>query len=92
MRDKGNHRLRRMLIGSKTLSRITQQTPLDGETKPIAAAALGSGERQILGTQHVVLGHLGGIGWDAEQTSTLFWRQKGAAGHRNLRVMAEGRS
>ena len=92
MGDEGDHRLRRMLIGSQTLSGITQQAELDGEAEPIATAALGPDEHQVIGTQHVVLGHLGGIGRDAEEARALFGRQKGSAGRQGLQVMAESRS
>ena len=88
----GDHRLWRMLAGSQTLAGIPQEAQLDGEPKPIDGASLCSDERQIIGAEHVVLRHLGGIDRDGEQAGALLGRQQGAAGHDGLVSMAGGRS
>ena len=84
VRHEADHRLRRMLARSQTLAGIPQQAQLNGEPKPVDGAPLCPDERQVLGAEHVVPGHLGVIDRNGEQASALLGGQQGAAGHDGL--------
>ena len=81
-----------MLARSQALAGIPQKAQLDGEPKPVDRAPLCPDERQVIGAEHVVLRHLGGIDRDGEQAGALLGGQQGAAGHDGLVSMAGGRS
>jgi hypothetical protein len=53
-------------------TRMPEHAELDREAKAVTRAALGANERQILGVEHVVRRHLGGIARNPEQTGALF--------------------
>ena len=88
--DEGDHRLGQMLAGLQTLAGMSQEAQLNGEPQPVDGAALGPDERQIIGTEHVVPRHFGGIDRDGEQARALVGGQQGTAGHEGL--VAKGRS
>jgi hypothetical protein len=87
-----SHENDRTLAGPQTLARMPQEAQLNGEPKSVDGAPLGPDERQILGAEHVVLCHLGGIDRNGEQAGALLGRQQGAAGHEGLVLMGRGRS
>ena len=72
----------RVLAGTESLSRVTQQAELDGEAQAVEGAALGTHQQKVLGAEHVVPGHLGRRGRDGEQAGALLGGQQGTAGHR----------
>ena len=91
--NKSQHGRRRHFRRLERAAGMPKHAQLDREAQAIARTALGPHERQVLGAEHVVLGHLGGFGRDAEQARTLFGREQGSArtfGASGL--MAEGRS
>jgi DNA invertase Pin-like site-specific DNA recombinase len=47
---------------------------------------------KIVGTEHIMAGHVGGIGRDPEQADSLLGRQQGARGHVGLRLAVGTRS
>lgn len=61
----------RLLAGTKTLTRMAQQTELHGEAEAVHAAALGTHKQQVALAEHVVLGHFGGGGRNVELAGAL---------------------
>jgi hypothetical protein len=80
-RHERNHRLRWPITGAKALARVAQEAELHGEPEPVHAAPLGPDERQVVGTEHVVLRHLGALDGDGEQAIALLGGQQGTVGH-----------
>jgi hypothetical protein len=91
-RDEGEHRRGRRFRRVQHPARMMKRTKLDGEAQPIARATPGSHERQIVGTENIMAGHLGWIGRDTEQPDSLIGRQQGARGHVGLRLAVGTRS
>jgi len=79
--NKSQHGCRRYFRPLERAARVPKGAQLHREAQTIAQTALGPHERQILGAQHVVLGHLGGFGRDAEHARTLFGRKEGSVRH-----------
>jgi hypothetical protein len=78
----GNKRQHGRWRHSRRLGRaawMSKRAELDRETQEIVRKALGAHERQVLGAEHVVFGHLGGLGRDAKQARTLFGGEEGSA-------------
>jgi hypothetical protein len=65
---------------------------LNREPKPVDGAPLCPDQRQIIGAEDVVLGHLRVIDRNREQAGALLGGQQGAAGHGGLVSMTGGRS
>jgi hypothetical protein len=66
-----DHCFRRMLARSQPLAGISQQAQLNRNPKPVDCAPLCPDERQIIGAEDVVFGHLGVIDRNGEQASAL---------------------
>jgi hypothetical protein len=64
----------------------------DGKPKPVDRAPLCPDERQVIGTEDIVLRHLGVIDRDGEQAGALLVGQQGATGHDGLVLMTGDRS
>jgi hypothetical protein len=84
----GDHCLRRTFAKPQTLAGVVQQAKLNSETEAVASPSLGANERQVIGAEHVVLRHLGGIRRNTEQAGALFGRQESSARHWSLRLMS----
>jgi len=56
-----DHCFRRMLARSQSLAGISQQAQLNREPKPVDGASLCPDERQIIGAEDIMFGHLGVI-------------------------------
>ena len=69
-----------MIPRDRDPARIAEDAKLDGEARAIARAPLCPDEGQVFGAEHVVPGHLGGIGRDGEQADTLLGRTTGRDG------------
>jgi hypothetical protein len=78
-----------MLARPQPLAGISQQAQLNREPKPVDGAPLCPDERQIIGAEDIVFGHLGVIDRNGEQASALLGGQQGAAGHDGLISMTE---
>jgi len=89
--NKSQHDRRRHFRRLERAAGMPKRAQLDRETQAIVRTALGPHERQVLGAEYVVLGHLGGFGRDTEQARTLFGREEGSARHSEASgLMAEG--
>ena len=88
-----DHCFRRMLARPQPLAGISQQAQLNREPKPVDGAPLCPDERQIIGAEDIVFGHLGVIDRNGEQAGALLGGQQGAAGHDGLSISTtRGRS
>ena len=90
LRDEGDHWCGRRLRRVQHATRMAKRAKLNGEAQPIARATPGPYESQIVGTEHIMAGHLGRVGRDREQADTLLGRQQGARGHVGLRLAVGG--
>ena len=92
LRDEDDHWCRRRLRQVQHATRMAKRAKLNGEAQPIARTTPGTYESQIVGTEHIMAGHLGRIGRDREQADSLLGRQQGARGHVGLRLAVGTRS
>ena len=71
---------------------MAKRAKLNGEAQADCSHDAWPYESQIVGTEHIMAGHLGRIGRDREQAGSLLGRQQGARGHVGLRLAVGTRS